>query len=146
MQAQLEKLGFRIRLRFVPSDALFTSWCSVPSRKILTCGSGLAWLKDFPDPQPMLKPVFDGGAIVPSNNTNYSQLDDPAINAAMAKAVYLRGAARRQAWARIDRMIVAQAAAVPLQWDVSTLIRSKDVVGVQNVYFDSWDLSYTSLK
>jgi peptide/nickel transport system substrate-binding protein len=146
VQAQFEKLGFRIRLRFVPSDALFTSWCTVPSRKILTCGSGLAWLKDFPDPQPMLKPVFDGDAIASSNNNNYSQLNNPAINAAMAKAVYLRGAARRQAWARIDRMIVAQAAVVPLQWDVSTLIRSKDVVGVQNVYFDSWDLSYTSLK
>ena len=50
------------------------------------------------------------------------------------------------AWGAIDRMIVAQAAAVPLQWDVATLIRSKDVVGVPNVYFDSWDLSYTSLK
>ncbi len=146
VQAQFEKLGFRIRLRFVPSDALFTSWCSVPSRKLLTCGSGLAWLKDFPDPQPMLRPVFDGDAIAPSNNNNYSQLNDPAINAAMAKAVYFRGAARRLAWARIDRMIMAQAAVVPLQWDVSTLIRSKDVVGVPNVYFDSWDLSYTSLK
>jgi len=146
VQAQLEKLGFRIRMRFVPSDALFTSWCTVPSRKVLTCGSGLAWLKDFPDPQPMLQPVFDGKAIAPSNNNNYSQLDNPAINAAMAKAVYLRGAARSQAWAQIDRMIVAQAAVVPLQWEVSTLIRSKDVIGVPNVYFGSWDLSYTSLK
>jgi peptide/nickel transport system substrate-binding protein len=146
VQAQLGKLGFRTRLRFVPSDALITSWCTVPSRKILTCGSGLAWLKDFPDPQPMLQPVFDGNAIKSSNNSNYSQLDDPAINAAMAKAVYLRGAARRQAWARIDRMIVAQAAVVPLQWEVGTLIRAKDVAGVPNVYFGSWDLSYTSLK
>jgi peptide/nickel transport system substrate-binding protein len=146
VQAQLEKLGFRIRMRFVPSDALFTSWCTVPSRKVLTCGSGLAWLKDFPDPQPMLQPVFDGKAIAPSNNNNYSQLDDPAINAAMTKAVYLRGAARSQAWAQIDRMIVAEAAVVPLQWEVSTLIRSKDVIGVPNVYFGSWDLSYTSLK
>jgi peptide/nickel transport system substrate-binding protein len=146
VQAQLEKLGFRIRLRFVPSDALFTDWCSVPARKVLTCGSGLAWLKDFPDPQPMLQPVFNGSAIAPTGNTNYSQLDDPAINAAMAKAVYLRGDARRRAWARIDDMIVAQAPGVPLQWDVSTLIHSKDVVGVPNVYFDSWDLSYTSLR
>jgi peptide/nickel transport system substrate-binding protein len=146
VQAQLEKLGFRIRLRFVPSDALVTDWCTVPSRKVLACGSGLAWFKDFPDPQSMLQPVFDGKAIAPAGNSNYSQLDDPAINTAMAKAVYLRGDARRQAWARIDRMIVAQAPGVPLQWDVTTLIRSKDVVGVPNVYFNSWDLSYTSLK
>src|SRR4051812_29544913 len=56
VQAQLAKLGFRVRTRFMPDDALFTSWCTVPSRKLLTCGSGLAWLKDFPDPQPMLQP------------------------------------------------------------------------------------------
>ena len=145
MQAQFEKLGFRIRLRFVPSDALFTSWCTVPSRKILTCGSGLAWLKDFPDPQPMLQPVFDGGAIAPSNNNNYSQLNDPAINAAMAKAVY--SAARRAGEHGRDRPHDRRpGGGRPAAVGRVTLIRSKDVVGVPNVYFDSWDLSYTSLK
>jgi hypothetical protein len=33
-----------------------------------------------------------------------------------------------------------------LQWGVTTLIRSKDVKGVTNVYFGGWDLSHTSLK
>ncbi|MCW2983490.1 MAG: hypothetical protein JWR63_1060 [Conexibacter sp.] len=146
VQAQLEKLGFRIRLRIVPDDALFTDWCSAPPKHVLAC-STVAWLKDFPDPEPMLEPVFSGKSISPeSGNTNFSQLDDPAINAAMVSAGLLTGAARRAAWGAIDRQIVAQAAAVPLQWDVATLIRSQDVKGVTNVYFDSWDLSYTSLR
>jgi peptide/nickel transport system substrate-binding protein len=146
VQAQLEKLGFRIRLRIVPDDALFTDWCSVPAKHVLAC-STVAWLKDFPDPEPMLEPVFSGRAISPeSGNTNFSQLDDPAINAAMVRAGLLTGAARSAAWGAIDQQIVAQAAAVPLQWDVATLIRSEDVRGVSNVYFDSWDLSYTSLR
>jgi hypothetical protein len=43
-------------------------------------------------------------------------------------------------------MILSGAAAIPLQWDSVTLIRSKDVKGVANRYFASWDLSYTSLR
>lgn len=146
VRAQYEKLGFRIRLRIVPDDALFTDWCTVPAKKVLSC-NGILWLKDFPDAEPMLRPVFDGTAISPSgNNTNFSQLDDPRINAAMAAAQPLSGAARARAWAAIDRMILDQAAAVPLLWDVSTLIRSKDVNGVANALFASWDFAYTSLR
>jgi peptide/nickel transport system substrate-binding protein len=144
-QDALEKLGFRIRLRIVPDDALFTNWCSVPAKEVLSC-AGIAWLKDYPDPEPMLRPVFDGNAISHTvGNTNYSQLDVPAINAAMARARLLDGEPRRRAWGTIDNMIVAQAAAVPFQWEQATLIRSKDVNGVSNVYFDSWDLSYSSV-
>lgn len=147
VQHELVQLGFKVRLRSVPTDSLFTDWCSVPERKVLICGSGLAWLKDYPDPQPMLQPVFDGDEIVHrTGNSNYAQLNDPKINAAMAAAETTAGKARGVAWGAIDRMIVADAAAVPLQWDVATLIRSKNVRGVTNVYYDSWDLSDTSLK
>jgi peptide/nickel transport system substrate-binding protein len=144
---QLGKLGFKTRVKYVPGDALFTDWCSVPGRKALTCAGSIGWLKDFPDPEPMLRPVFSGDAIAkPNNNTNFSQLDDPAVNAAMDRAATTTGEARAQAWGRIDRMLVADAAAIPLQWDVMTLIHSKDVAGVPNESFASWDLSYTSLK
>ena len=146
VQAQFEKLGFKIRLRIVPDDALFTDWCSVPAKKILAC-STVAWLKDFSDPEPMLKPVFDGNSISKTlGNTNFSQLDDPAINAAMDRARSLTGASRAAAWGAIDQMVVAQAPAVPLLWDVATLVRSKDVRGVANQAFASWDFSYTSLR
>jgi peptide/nickel transport system substrate-binding protein len=146
VEAQLEKLGFRINLRIVPDDALFTNWCTVPSKKVLAC-SGVAWLKDFPDPEPLLMPVFHGSAISSAaGNTNFSQLDDPAIDTAMDHARLLTGQARADAWGAIDRSIVAQAAAVPLQWDTLTLIHSKDVDGVASETFGSWDFSYTSIK
>jgi peptide/nickel transport system substrate-binding protein len=146
VKAQYEKLGFKIRLRIVPDDALFTNWCSVPAKRVLSC-SGISWLRDFPDPQPMLQPAFDGRAIShTAGNSNFPQLDDPAINAAMDRASTLTGSARAQAWGAIDKMIVGQAAAVPLLWDVVTLIHSADVSGVANLTFGSWDFSYTSLK
>jgi hypothetical protein len=43
-------------------------------------------------------------------------------------------------------MLVEKAAAVPMQWDVATLIHSKDVIGVAGVFFASWDFAYTSLR
>lgn len=146
VRSQFEKLGFRIRLRIVPDDALFTDWCTVPAKKVLSC-NGILWLKDFPDAEPMLRPVFDGAAIsLSGNNTNFSQLDDPRVNAAITAAQPLAGPARDRAWGAIDRMILDDAAAVPLLWDISTLIRSKDVDGVPNTLYDSWDLAYTRLK
>ncbi len=146
VKAQFEKLGFRIRLRIVPDDALFTDWCSVPAKRVLSC-SAIAWLRDFADPEPMLKPVFSGSAIVrPRGNTNFSQLDDPQVDAAMARARTLTGKARAVAWGAVDDLIVSQAAAVPLQWDVLTLVGAKDVRGVANTTFGSWDFAYTSLR
>ncbi len=145
-QDQLARLGFRTRLKFVAADALFTTWCSTPAKRVLACASSLAWLKDFPDPEPMLRPVFHGDAIAPTNNTNYSQLDDPAVNRAMDAAAATSGAARGTAWGAIDRQLVDLAPAVPIDWDVATLIHSPDVEGVASMYFDGWDLSYTALR
>jgi peptide/nickel transport system substrate-binding protein len=145
-QAQFAKLGFKTRLKVVPADAFFTNWCNVPAKKVLSCASSILWLKDYDDAEPLLRPVFSGESITPTNNVNYSQLSDPRITAAMRAASTLSGPARAKAWGEIDRMIVADAPAVPIQWDVATLIHSKDVAGVANVYFDSWDLTYTGLR
>ena len=145
-QAQLEKLGFRTRLKLVPGDALFTTWCSTPAKKILSCASSIGWLKDFPDPEPLLRPIFDGDVIAPVNNTNYSQFDDPAVNAAIDVASAASGTARGVAWGQVDRRLVDQAAAVPIDWDVATLINAPDVAAVASTYFDGWDLSYTGLR
>ena len=31
---QLERLGFKVRLRAVPQDAVYTEWCQVPRKKV----------------------------------------------------------------------------------------------------------------
>ena len=64
----------------------------------------------------------------------------------MDKATGLQGAARLNAWGNVDKMITATAAAVPLVWDKTTLIWSKDVNGVANDYYHTIDFEYTSLK
>src|SRR3954466_14124299 len=145
-KAQLEKLGLKVTLRTVPQDAMYTEWCQVPPKKVAVCGDA-SWFKDFVDPQSMLEVTFKGSNITKSaGNNNLAQLDDKQVDAAMDKATGMQGAARLSAWGNVDKMITATAAAVPLVWDKTTLIWSKDVNGVANEYYDTIDFAYTSLK
>src|SRR3954452_17951656 len=145
-KAQLEKLGFKIRLRTVPQDAVYTEWCQQPKKKIAVCGSA-GWFKDFNDPQSMLEPTFKGSNFSPDGgNNNLGKLQDPKIDKAMDDAAVLKGKERYQAWGEIDKMITAQAPAVPFIWDNTNLIHAKNVNAVGNAYMNSFDLAFSSIK
>jgi peptide/nickel transport system substrate-binding protein len=145
-QAQFAKLGFKVQVRTVSQATMYTGFCQVPNKKLVSCGDA-AWFKDFNDPQSMLEPTFKGSAIQPSGgNNNLAMLNDPKIDAAMTRAATLRGNARLTAWGDIDQMIVADAAAVPLIWDKTTVLESKDVQGAGDAYTDTFNLAWSSVK
>jgi peptide/nickel transport system substrate-binding protein len=144
-QAMLGKLGIKVKLRFATPDAYLTKFCGVP-KKVAVCPS-TAWGQDFKDAQTQLQPTFDGRAIAPANNANYSELDDPQVNAAIDKALALPpGEDRDKAWADVNKLVVGTAAAIPYQWDKTVNVESKDVAGVINVNNTAYDFNYTSLK
>jgi peptide/nickel transport system substrate-binding protein len=143
---QFEKLGFNLNFRIVTQDALYTKFCGVPKANVAICPN-VGFFKDFVDPESFINPTFNGEAILPANNTNWPQLDDKAINAAIDKAALLPpGEGRSKAFAKIDNDITALAPAVPWLWDKTPLIESKDVQGVADNYSTVWSLSYTSDK
>ena len=96
----------------------------------------------------MLDVAFNGKNIISTGNNNWGQVDDPEINKAMDAAELLVGTqARANAWAAIDRKLVAQAVAIPFDWDKQPNIESKDVAGVGDLWnTGQWDYSFTSLK
>jgi len=145
-KAQFEKLGFKIRLRTVPQDAVYTEWCQQPAKKVAVCGSA-GWFKDYNDPQSMLEPTFKGSNISKEGgNNNLAQLNDPKIDKAMDDAALLEGDERAQAWGEIDKMITEQAPAVPFVWDDTNLIHAKNVNAVGNAYMNSFDFAFSSIK
>jgi peptide/nickel transport system substrate-binding protein len=142
----IEKLGFKINFRSVTRDTMYSKFCSVPGSKTPICPS-VGWLKDFPDAQTMLDPTFNGKNIIPINNSNWPQLNDPKINKAMDKAETIVDAAERaKAWADIDKMVTGTAGAIPWQWDKTVLVKSTNVKAVINEANAAWDLAFTSLK
>jgi peptide/nickel transport system substrate-binding protein len=145
-QNQMEQLGFKVNLRLVPVDTLFTKFCGVPSQKVAVCPN-VGWFRDFADGQAMLDATFNGNNILQQGNVNWPQLNVPAINNAIKAASLLPvGASRSKAWANVNHMIAEQAPAIPYVWPNNGAVQSKDVVGVLNGYYTTHDLGFTSLK
>jgi peptide/nickel transport system substrate-binding protein len=144
--AQFEKLGFKVEMKYVVRDSMYTKFCQVPGNQPDVCPS-VGWLKDFADPETLLDPVFNGKNILQQGNSNFALLDEPEINKAMGEAeVINEQAERNKAWGEIDKMITETAAAVPWLWDKQPMLLSTDVNGVVNEANAAWDLTFTSLK
>jgi peptide/nickel transport system substrate-binding protein len=141
-----ESIGFDVKLRLLSQQVVMTRYCTYPKAAVAVCPN-VGWTKDFADGQTFLDPTFNGEHIQPVGNSNISQLDDPAVNAAIEKAKTItEPAARAQAWGDVDRAITALAPAVPLVWDKVPMAHSKDVDGVPNEQLGVWDFAFTSVK
>jgi peptide/nickel transport system substrate-binding protein len=144
--SSLQALGFKVKLLAVERSTMYSKYCSVPKAKVAICPS-VGWLKDFADPQTVLDPTFNGKNILPANNSNWPQLNDPAINKAMDDAeTILDPKQRAQAWGKIDDMVTAAAPGILWLWDKGPSLWSKNVNPVLNQENASWDLSFISLK
>jgi peptide/nickel transport system substrate-binding protein len=145
-ERQLNEMGFKTKLRLVTRDTMLTRFCQVPDSDVNVCPSyGCA--QDFFDPQTVLDPTFNGKNILDVSNTNWSELNDPGVNAAIEKAkATVEPDARAQAWAEVNKEIVALAPAIPYMWDYQSVVASPNVRGVQNGYSTTWDWSFTSLR
>jgi peptide/nickel transport system substrate-binding protein len=142
----LKQLGFDVNFRTVEHSAMYTNFCNVPKKKVQIC-TNVGWIKDFNDGDAWLDVPFNGKNIVPVNNSNWPQLNDPKINAAIAKAQEISDPkARAEAWGKLDQQITETAAAIPWLWDKLPNVRSKNVKGVIAIWNSSWDFAYTSVK
>jgi peptide/nickel transport system substrate-binding protein len=145
-EQQFAKLGFKLQMRFVTRDAMYTKYCQVPKNEPDVCPS-VGWLKDFADPETLLALPFKGENIIPVGNSNFALLDDPKLDAQMDKAEVVNDPeARARAWGEVDRAVTALAPGVPWLWDKQPVLRSDDVNGVINVAQATWDLAYTSMR
>jgi peptide/nickel transport system substrate-binding protein len=140
-------IGLHPKVSLIDQSVMYSKYCGVPKQEIDACPTA-GWIRDFADPLSVLYPTFYGPAIVPTNNSNWSQQNDPTINKAMVQAALVQNpAAHAQAWANVDKMLVDQAVAVPEDFDNQPNLESKDVAGVNMLWNEgSWDFSFTSLK
>jgi peptide/nickel transport system substrate-binding protein len=145
-ERQLNEMGFKTKLRLVTRDTMLTKFCQVPASEVNVCPS-FGWAQDFFDPQTVIDPIFNGENILKVSNSNWSELDDAGVNAAIDKAKETVEPDRRaQAFAEANKKIVALAPAIPYMWDYQSLVASPNVRGVQNGYSTTWDYDFTSLR
>ena len=148
VKAQLTALGFNVELHSFDRATVYTKFCSVVANEPNVCPN-VGWIKDFNDGQAIIDVPFNGATVTgsPSNNSNWPQLNNPAINNALDQARLITDPnARAAAYGKIDDMIVAQAAAIPWDWDYESNVASSNVVPVVNEFTALTDLAFTSLK
>jgi peptide/nickel transport system substrate-binding protein len=143
---QFEKLGFKVNIKSVTRDSMYTKFCQVPAEEPPICPS-VGWLKDFADPETLLGPVFNGKNILDVGNSNFALLDDKSLNAQMDKAEVINDPDQRNAaWGAVDKTVTSLAPGIPWLWDKQPILHSQDVNAVVNVAQATWDLSSTSIK
>ncbi len=147
VNSALTSLGFHTHVSEVDQSVMYAKYCGVPKQEIDACPT-VGWLRDFADPLSVVFIPFYGPAITPTNNSNWGQVNNPQINAAMAAAaLVVDPTARAQAWANVDKLLVQNAVAIPEEWDNQANIKSADVLGVDDIWnTGSWNYAYTSLK
>ena len=140
-----ESLGFKLNVRLVDGDVMYTEFCQVPDANVAICPT-VGFIKDFNDGIAMLDASFDGDSIQTEANYNYGSFSVPEINKAFAEAELITDPDERAAaYGEIDRMITEQAAAIPIIWDNQPGVRSGNVNGVINLFNAQWDLAASSI-
>jgi peptide/nickel transport system substrate-binding protein len=123
----LARIGIKVRTISVTHATMFTRFCNVPKQEPNICPN-VGWIADFHEPQAALDATFNGRNILPVNNSNWPQLDDPRINVLMDKAEKIVDPQKRYAaWGRIDQLVTKTAAAIPWIWENYPTLFSKHV-------------------
>lgn len=139
-------VGIPVRSRAVTQDIMYSRFCNVTAAEVAICPN-VGWVRQLDDAQTVLEQTFHGRMILPINNSNWPQLDDPGINDAIDRAKWIEDPERRaDAWGKIDREVTGLAPAIPILWSEFPSIFSKDVVSVVDRTLASPSLPMISLS
>jgi peptide/nickel transport system substrate-binding protein len=108
----LTQLGFNATLKVIAGDVYFATIGNTSTPDLDT---GFAdWFQDFPHPDDFFRPLLNGANILPTNNSNYSQVKMPENDATMDKLrqQQLTDDVKKQ-YAALDKSYMEQAVVAP---------------------------------
>jgi peptide/nickel transport system substrate-binding protein len=133
-QDVLEKLGFDTQLKVLNSDNYFTV---MGNRSTPDLDTGwVNWFEDYPNPNDFFQPLLSAESIQPTNNTNWSQIDDPELSAKIARLGGEQlGPEQEAEYAELDREFMEQAPWAPYgTLTVTTFV--SDAIDLDKVIFN----------
>ncbi len=107
----LNELGFNAKLKTLGSNYFGV----ITNRSTPDLDTGWSdWLQDYPHPNDFFEPLLDGESITPTGNTNLSNMNDPQLNAKIAKLGSEElGPQQEKEYAALDREFMEQAPMAP---------------------------------
>jgi peptide/nickel transport system substrate-binding protein len=125
----LNELGFNAKLKEINADNYYTIIGNESTPDLDT--GWLSFYEDYPHPNDFFQPMFSGESIAPTGNTNLSRIDDPKLNAKIAKlSEEPLGPEQEAEYAALDRELMEEAPIVPYGTNtVSTFVDSEIDLG-----------------
>jgi peptide/nickel transport system substrate-binding protein len=140
----LRAIGLTFRSQSVDRGTAFGSLYSSPSKGV-AFGATYLWGKDYPSALTFVDPLFNGKNIQKQGNINVSQLDDPTLNAKIARCKTLSQQQQGPCWADADKYLTTNLApVVDLIWGKQVMVYSKRTNFVFD-QFSSWP-AYTAIS
>jgi peptide/nickel transport system substrate-binding protein len=133
VQASLKKVGINATIQQYPSGKYFSDFAGSPAF-VHSHNLGLmmmAWAADWPTGYGFLDQIVDGKTIKASGNSNLSELNDPKVNAMLQSAIENTDqSVRDTAWGAVDKLVMQDAAIVPMLYRKDLLYRPPTVTNV----------------
>ncbi|HEX3324921.1 MAG TPA: ABC transporter substrate-binding protein [Solirubrobacterales bacterium] len=121
----LNELGFNAKLKTINADNYYTIIGNESTPDLDT--GWLSFYEDYPNPNDFFQPLLSGESIASTGNTNLSRIDDPKLNAKIAKlGEEPLGPQQEAEYAALDKAYMEQAPMVPYGTNtVSTFVDSE---------------------
>jgi peptide/nickel transport system substrate-binding protein len=137
LQEGLKRAGINAQIQQFDAAAYFSTVIGVPDN-VHRKKFGLAmagWGADFPSAYGFMSEIVDGRKIKANGNQNYSEINDPAINAGIDAATGESDEAKRvKDWQDVDKKVMEDASLMPFTYDKALNYRNPRTT---NVYVTS---------
>jgi len=133
LQQGLKRVGIDAEVIQVDSSTYYSGFIGVPDN-VKKRGLGLAvagWGPDFPTEFGFFSVIVDGRNIKKAGNSNYAELNDPAINALIDEALTTTDVSKRnEIWSNVDKKVMESAMLLPFVADKALFYRNPRVTNV----------------
>jgi peptide/nickel transport system substrate-binding protein len=138
VQASLARAGIKLKITTLAGSKVYTDSLGLPAKRAQHQIGQAAWCFDYPGDgtRSFMVPLIDGRSIQPANNSNYSEYNNPAVNAKIDQALAEGDRDKRAAlWAEVDRQAMQDAVWAPFLYDKTQLFWS---ARLRNWKFTTW--------
>jgi peptide/nickel transport system substrate-binding protein len=145
-QASMKKVGVNVKIAAVDPGVYYTTIGDTAKEPEFVIA---AWGPDWPSASTVIPPLFDGRQIVPQGNQNFSQLNEPSINAEIDRVLAItdQDEAAKE-WGKVDKKIMEEFAPIfPLLNDKAIFIVGKNVKNAfMHAFYGQPDLAALGVK
>jgi len=124
-QGVLSELGFNAKLKTINA----ASYTIINNESTPDLDTGwFDWFVDYPHPNAFFQPQFAGESISPTGNYNLARIDDPKLNAKIAKlSAEQLGPKQEDEYAALDKEYMEQAPWVPSGSNTTSTFVSSEI-------------------